>query len=88
MQIFLSALAGAALLAATVPALAAERPVTDAEREKLIAAVKAQGCSGGTMEYDEDDRQFEVDEAVCADGQKYDLEFNANFQLVKKSKSD
>jgi Peptidase propeptide and YPEB domain len=88
MQGRLAEFVGAALLLATVPALAAERPVTDAEREKLVAAMKAQGCSGGKMEYDEDDRQFDVDEAVCADGQKYDLEFNTNFQLIKKTKSD
>jgi hypothetical protein len=88
MQTRLAGFVGAVLLLATVPALAADRPVTDAEREKLAAAVKAQGCSGGQMEYHEDERLFDVDEAVCADGQKYDLEFNANFQFTKKSKSD
>ena len=31
----------------------ADRPVTDAERVRLEAAVQAQGCSGGKMEFDE-----------------------------------
>jgi hypothetical protein len=33
-----------------------------------VAAVQAEGCSGGKYEMDEDDQQFEVDDAICADG--------------------
>lgn len=80
----LTGVVGVTLLSAIVPALA-DRPVTAEERAKLEAAMKAQGCTGGEMEYDEDDRQFEVDDAVCADGRKYDLKFDANFQLKLKN---
>ena len=60
------------LAVAILPALA-DRQVTEDERAKLSAAVQAEGCSGGKFELDEDDQQFEVDDAVCADGKKYDL---------------
>lgn len=60
------------LAVAVLPALA-DRQVTEDERAKLSAAVQAEGCSGGEFELDEDDQQFEVDDAVCADGKKYDL---------------
>jgi hypothetical protein len=76
-------LVGVALLSLTASALA-DRPVTNDERAKLEAALKAQGCTGGEMEYDEDDRQFEVDDAVCADGRKYGLKFDTNFQMIRK----
>jgi hypothetical protein len=60
------------LAVAVLPALA-DRQVTEDERAKLSAAVQAEGCSGGKFELDEDDQQFEVDDAVCADGKKYDI---------------
>ena len=63
------------LAVAVLPALA-DRQVTEDERAKLSAAVQAEGCSGGKFELDEDDQQFEVDDAVCADGKKYDLKFD------------
>jgi hypothetical protein len=72
------------LVALAVPAKA-DRPLTEGERAKVMQAVQAQGCSGGKMEYDEDDRQYEVDDAVCADGKKYDLKFNAEFQFIRKN---
>ena len=84
MRMSLMGLVGVALLSLTASALA-DRPVTNDERAKLEAALKAQGCTGGEMEYDEDDRQFEVDDAVCADGRKYDLKFDTNFQLKAKN---
>ena len=68
------------LFMAVLPA-EASRPVTEAERAKLVAAIAAQGCSGGKMVWD--DTHFEVDEAVC-DGRRYDLKFDAAFKLVDK----
>ena len=72
------------LLAIVVPAKA-DRPLTEAERAKVMEALQAQGCSGGKMEYDEDDRQFEVDDAVCADGKKNDLKFDMQMKLKRKN---
>lgn len=77
----------ALLVAVTMPARA-DRPVTDAERAKLVPAIAAQGCSGGKMEWDEGDREFEVDDARCNDGRKYDLKFNADYTFKSKKLAD
>jgi hypothetical protein len=69
------------VLMISVPAMAG-RPVTEAERAKLMAALAAEGCSGGEMEWD--DGYFEVEEAVCSDGRRYELEFDAEFRLISK----
>jgi Fe-S cluster assembly iron-binding protein IscA len=72
------------LAVAVLPALA-DRQVTEDERAKLSAAVQTEGCSGGKLEMDEDDQQFEVDDAVCADGRKYDLKFDMQMRLKRKN---
>ena len=72
------------LATSTLPALA-DRQVTEDERAKLVAAVQAGGCSGGKFEFDDDDQQFEVDDAVCADGKKYDLKFDPQMKLKRKN---
>jgi hypothetical protein len=77
----------ALLIMGAIPAKA-DRPVTAAEREKLVIAVAAQGCSGGKMEWDDDDREFEVDDVRCSDGRNYDLKFDAQFRLIKKELED
>ena len=77
-----------ALLAIVTMPAKADRPVTDAERAKLIVAVVAQGCTGGKMEWDEDDRGFEVEDAVCNDGRKYELKFDAEFVFRGKKADD
>jgi Fe-S cluster assembly iron-binding protein IscA len=74
----------AVLAVSTLPALA-DRQVTEDERTKLVAAVQAEGCSGGKLEFDDDDQQFEVDDAVCADGKKYDLKFDPQMKLKRKN---
>ena len=83
MRRFLPALAIAAL---STTAAWADRPVTAAESEKLVSALKAEGCSGGKMEFD--DGKFEVDDARCADGKKYDFDFDGNFKMTKKDLDD
>jgi hypothetical protein len=77
-----------ALLAIVTMPAKADRPVTDAERAKLIVAVVAQGCTGGKMEWDEDDRGFEVEDAMCNDGRKYELKFDAEFVFKGKKADD
>ena len=74
----------AALAISFSPALA-DRQVTEDERAKLAAAVQTEGCTGGKFEMDEDDQQFEVDDAVCADGMKYDLKFDVHMKLKRKN---
>ena len=71
------------------PALAKDRPVNDQERTKLMEAVKAAGCTGGEMEFDDDKAtahpagKFEVDNAMCGN-QKHDLVFDTDFKLLSK----
>ena len=77
-----------ALLAIVTMPAKADRPVTDAERAKLIVAVVAQGCTGGKMEWDEDDRGFEVEDALCNDGGKYELKLDAEFVFRGKKADD
>jgi len=74
----------------TTTAIAKDRPVTDQERPKLEAALKEAGCSGGKMEFDDDkaaahpNGKFEVDDATCQDGKKYDLTFDPSFKVLTK----
>lgn len=71
------------------PALAKDRPVTDPERAKLEEAVKAAGCTGGKMEFDDDKAtahpagKFEVDDAMCGN-RKHDLTFDTDFRMLSK----
>jgi len=72
------------------PALAKDRPVTDPERAKLEEAVKTAGCTGGKMEFDDDDKatahpagKFEVEDAMCGN-QKHDLTFDTDFRMLSK----
>lgn len=68
------------LLIAT-SAQADEKPSAD-EMQKLTAALKEFGCSGGEMEKEtEASGIFEVDDAKCKGGQ-YDLKFDKNFELI------
>lgn len=78
--------AAAYLLLAATPALADDRPVTDDERAKLVAAVTAEGCSGGEMEFD--DGHYEVDDVKCSDGREYELKFDSAFKLTSKKLDD
>jgi len=60
----------------------ADRAVTEEERQQLAAGLEREGCSGGKMEFD--DGKFEVENARCADGKTYELEFDSSFRLIKK----
>ncbi len=79
-------LTSAVLLLTWHNALAADRPLTEDERAKLAAAVSAEGCSGGAMEFDDD--HYEVDDSQCGDGRRYDLKFDRTFKLIKKERDD
>ncbi len=79
-------LASTILVLTASVAFADKRPLTDQERARLTEAVTAQGCSGGKMKFD--DGKFEVDNAKCADGKEYELEFDTEFKLIKKEVDD
>jgi hypothetical protein len=78
------------MLVPAAAAVAKDRAVTDQEKPKLEAALKEAGCSGGKMEFDDDkgashpNGKFEIDDATCEDGKKYDLSFDPEFKLLNK----
>jgi hypothetical protein len=74
------------VLAAFAAPASADRSLSADERARLAAAVTEIGCSGGAMEFD--DGRYEVDDARCSDGLKYDLKFDAAFKLMKKERDD
>ena len=82
----LAAILGAVSILVATQARADGRPVTQQESVQLVAALQAQGCTGGKMEFD--DGKFEVDDAKCGDGRTYDLDFDASFKLLKKDLDD
>jgi len=86
MRLIFSAAVAGVLLSAT-PLLADSRPVTNEERQRLVDALAALNCTGGELEFD-DDKYFEVDDATCADGRKYDLKFDAGFKLLERKLDD
>lgn len=63
-------------------ALADEKP-SAAELEKITAAAKAWGCSGGEVEKEsESSGLYEIDDAKCSDGKKYDLKLDKDFKII------
>jgi hypothetical protein len=71
-------------------AVRADRPVTAEEQAAIVAALEAEGCSGGTYEFDDeddDDAPFEVDDAQCGDG-IYDFELSGDFQIRERERED
>jgi hypothetical protein len=60
----------------------AERAPT--EEETVAPLVMKQNCWGGIIRYLADEKKFEVEDAVCADGRFYHLEFSADLKLMEK----
>jgi len=76
------ALAFSLMLAAGGTAAVADKPVSPADAEKIQAALKAWGCSGGKMEQEtEATGVYEVDDARCHDGQ-YDIKLDKDFKVI------
>ena len=63
-------------------AVLADTPVSEAEAQKIRAALEAWGCSGGKMEKEtEASSLYEVDDAKCKDGQ-YDFKLDKDFKVI------
>ena len=69
-------------------ALADERPVTPEERAALEKALAAEGCKGGEMEFDPEDNEFEVNSTLCADGNRWDYNFDSSYKVTDKEIGD
>ena len=75
-------LAVVALMLGAGAAIADDKP-SAAEAEKIAATAKAWGCSGGEMEKEtESSGIFEIDDAKCADGKKYDLKLDKDYKVI------
>lgn len=63
-------------------AASADTPVSEAEAQKIRAALESWGCSGGKMEKEtEATSVYEVDDAKCRDGQ-YDIKLDKDFKVI------
>ncbi|MFG0286117.1 MAG: PepSY domain-containing protein [Phycisphaerales bacterium JB039] len=65
-----------------------DRPVTSEERAAIEQVLAAEGCEGGRYEFDIDDNEYEVEDAICADGQRYDFELDTLFQITDRDRDD
>lgn len=86
MQKALFALGLSAVAAVSFAGLAAadDRPATSAERANVGAILTAAGyASWGKIEYDRDDRKFEVDNARHANGRVYDVDIRGG-RIIKR----
>lgn len=80
--------ATAALAFGSVCAFADGVAPSMAEAEQISAAVTAHGCWGGKYEKDvKGDRVYEVDDAICQDGE-YDLDLDKDFKIIRSDKDD
>ena len=63
-------------------AVLADTPVSEADAQKIRAALEAWGCSGGKLEQEtEATSVYEVDDAKCKDGQ-YDIKLDKDFKII------
>ncbi len=85
------ALAGA-LLALPFAAVQADDKPTNAERALIHKALLSAGFSTwGEIERDDDDDDgevWEVEDAVTARGERYDLTLNENYEIVERDRED
>ena len=83
---WLLALAFLAVMAA--PAMADRKPTTE-ERVRIKSVLREQGFTRwDKIEFDDDDKAWEVDDAVSADGRKYDLKLDVNnLSIIKREES-
>jgi hypothetical protein len=70
-----------ALLVA-LPAYSAER--APSEEERIAPLISKQNCWGGVIKFVPENHKFEVEDALCADGSFYHLEFDEELRLVEK----
>jgi hypothetical protein len=80
--------AGSLVLAATfaAPALADDRPATASERASVGSVLRANGyTSWQKIEFDRDDRKFEVDNARHANGGVYDVDIRDG-RIIKRER--
>ena len=83
---WLLALAFLAVMAA--PTMADRKPTAE-ERARIESVLREPGFTRwNKIEFDDDDESWEVDDAVSADGRKYDLKLDADdLSIIKREES-
>ncbi len=74
-----------ALLAAPMTHALADRAPTAEERSRIEAALRAEGFARWSG-IERDDERWEVDDAVAADGAKYDLKLDDSYKIIKRDR--
>lgn len=84
----LSAALGLSIAAPLASAHADDRPVTPEERRQIEDTLRREGFTRwGDVEFD--DGRFEVDDAVSADGRKYELKLSSvDFSILSRKLDD
>ena len=54
------------------------------EEERIAPLVTKQNCWGGVIKFLMEIHRFEMEDALCADGSFYHLEFDEELRLVEK----
>jgi len=78
-------LAGCLLM--TSPAFADRAPTAE-EKAAVETVLKKDGCAGGSIEVEDDDKGFEVEDVNCDDGKTYEFELDAKYMVTKKEIDD
>lgn len=85
-------LAGAVILEmalTTAIAKADDRDVTSQERQRIVPVLNGMGCTSfDDADFEIDKRRFEIDDAICGDGQEYEIYLDQNYRLIKKELDD
>ncbi len=85
-KLWMPVLIASALFLPLAPALADRAPTAE-ERAAIEVALKAENFSSwGEIEFD--DGKWEVDDAVAADGKKYDLDLDESYKIIKRERDD
>lgn len=63
-----------------------DRPVTAAERTRIVQAVRAAGCETPSR-IERDDDGYEVEDVRCRDG-VFDLDLDRRFRIIDRDRED
>jgi hypothetical protein len=62
-----------------------DRDITAQERDKIVQTLKSIDCSTfENADYEIDQQRFEIDNVLCANGQKYEIYLDQNYRIIKK----
>lgn len=85
------ALAGALLAFPLAAAQAGDKPTNEELAQIHEALLRAGFANWGEIEREDDDggrEVWEVDDAVTAEGDRYDLTLDANYEIVERERED